>query len=687
MNGMKLALALLSLLFSSNIIIAQDDNSALDYIDRFKQLAMTEQIASGIPASITLAQGIYETGSGTSDLATQAHNHFGIKCKSTWKGATFLHDDDLKQECFRKYDTDEDSYRDHSEYLKKNPRYRSLFELQLTDYKAWAEGLKKAGYATNPAYVKRLVDMVEKYNLQQYTFEAISAKNANDASTEKVVGELIPNADAPSMNSKKNTISGNTSVLKEGSSSEQTVNLGLSGFWAKKGELLLGPALDRNIRYAKLLWLNDLDDMPVPADMFIYTERKRKIGMSEFHMVAPDETMQIISQREAIMLEYLYKYNNMVAGDEVEVGEKLYLRYKSFEGAPRLKASFLSKLDIKTQPVEIVQAKIVEVENPIENQVKPVVEVATETLPHEIAKEAEPAIEPIIVEEKFQSTKPHREDIEFPQEAVTASIEEPSIGTKQVAIGNPNEDKIRDAEKAKLMDELLNSNPIDGTPKKEESKLTLPTEREVERENIVAIAPRMEAKQARTIESSKAIEARVVEAKIPTQEVIQSPTRNYNEQVSDSVKDLKRKFDRIIYAPKPPKRIDTVAKMIAPKLDSIKASTGVKKVEIKKAIPVTKTEVLKKEVISKALKEVKATAIKNERKKNIDKEAASKAKIAKKVIDKKELDKASKKDKSDKKDKSSKKKSSDSENKKDDKKSKATSVKKDLKSEKTKKKK
>jgi hypothetical protein len=135
-------------------------------IEKYKKLAIDEQIRSGVPAAITLAQGIHEAAAGTSELAIEANNHFGIKCKSTWTGMTYLHDDDAKQECFRKYSSAEQSYTDHSDFLRKNNRYSALFELEMTDYIGWATELKRAGYATNPAYVKRLTDIIEKYNLQ-----------------------------------------------------------------------------------------------------------------------------------------------------------------------------------------------------------------------------------------------------------------------------------------------------------------------------------------------------------------------------------------------------------------------------------------------------------------------------------------------------------------------------------------
>ncbi len=141
--------------------------SAQDYIERFKAIAIKEMNSYGIPASITLAQGILESGNGNSSLARDANNHFGIKCNSEWKGRTILKDDDEKDDCFRVYNNPEESFRDHSEFLKRK-RYAALFELDKNDYRGWAMGLKEAGYATNPRYAELLITLVDRYDLSKY---------------------------------------------------------------------------------------------------------------------------------------------------------------------------------------------------------------------------------------------------------------------------------------------------------------------------------------------------------------------------------------------------------------------------------------------------------------------------------------------------------------------------------------
>ncbi|HTI59978.1 glucosaminidase domain-containing protein [Mucilaginibacter sp.] len=152
---------------NSEAIASYRSMTSLEYIDRYKTVAIQEMNLYGIPASITLAQGLFESGSGNSELARVANNHFGIKCNSQWQGKTYYKDDDNHNDCFRVYNNAEDSYRDHSEFLKR-PRYANLFKLDKNDYAGWANGLKAAGYATNPNYPQLLINVIQKYNLDQY---------------------------------------------------------------------------------------------------------------------------------------------------------------------------------------------------------------------------------------------------------------------------------------------------------------------------------------------------------------------------------------------------------------------------------------------------------------------------------------------------------------------------------------
>jgi LysM repeat protein len=248
------------------------DERVKAYVQQYREWAQAEQHRSGVPAAITLAQGIFETDAGGSELATQAKNHFGIKCKKEWTGATFAHDDDAPQECFRKYNTALESYRDHSDYLRTSKRYASCFALQATDYAGWARELRRCGYATNPIYAQKLIKIIEDYNLQDYTVAALKsapktpvmvASAASPVAAAlmaegKKPGEVVPDRDTPTEQPEYGRI-----IRKNG----------MKGFWARSGDVLLEYAIQYKVRYAKLLEINGLPDAPLAKDQFIYLEK------------------------------------------------------------------------------------------------------------------------------------------------------------------------------------------------------------------------------------------------------------------------------------------------------------------------------------------------------------------------------------------------------------------------------
>jgi len=181
---MKIFFSILLFFFSVTLSVAQQDSAVQAYISRYAPLAIDEQIRTGIPAAIKLAQAIHESGAGKGDLALRSNNHFGIKCKSNWTGATAFHDDDEKGECFRAYDSVAVSFRDHSDFLKGSSRYANLFNLEPTDYKGWSDGLRKAGYATNPKYPILLVKLIEEYDLNRFTVEGLAIQNPQPSAIE-----------------------------------------------------------------------------------------------------------------------------------------------------------------------------------------------------------------------------------------------------------------------------------------------------------------------------------------------------------------------------------------------------------------------------------------------------------------------------------------------------------------------
>lgn len=293
--------------------------SPQEYVQKYKDLAIEEMKRMGVPAAITLAQGLLETESGNSDLLLKSNNHFGIKCKSNWTAETVSHDDDAPGECFRKYSCAEDSYRDHSNFLRGNGRYAFLFQLDPTDYKDWAYGLRKAGYATNPKYPDILIKSIETYNLEQYTLEGIDGIPRFDAS--QYAGEkenMVSPAGVAS-----NVV--NIDPLP-GAPISVTIN-GSKALLASKGTSLLAIATEHNINLGKLLSLNDLsNDGLLQKDQYVFLEKKQKEGKQDFCIAQKDETLYDISQKYGIVLQNLYAYNNLTADDFLVEGTKVYLK-------------------------------------------------------------------------------------------------------------------------------------------------------------------------------------------------------------------------------------------------------------------------------------------------------------------------------------------------------------------------
>ena len=342
-------------LFASVAVQAQKEK-AQAYIETYKELAMTEMIRTGIPASITLAQGILESQSGESDLAKTSNNHFGIKCKTEWTGAKTYHDDDEKAECFRVYPTVEDSYKDHSEFLRNRPNYAFLFQIDPTDYDGWAKGLKKAGYATSPTYPQKLMKVIHDYNLQQYSLLALDRKKnggssntvtttlSQPAAENKVIqtpAKEISAAEGPVMSKNDNQESIAIQNAKPVSYPQGVFTINHSKvIFVQEGTSLLAMANQFDIAFSKLLEYNDLSDMDIAdTDRLIFLEKKMKKGINDFHLVQAGETLHAISQAEGVRLENLLEYNRLSKGAAVSTGDKLYLKPMVFSTVQPLKSS------------------------------------------------------------------------------------------------------------------------------------------------------------------------------------------------------------------------------------------------------------------------------------------------------------------------------------------------------------
>lgn len=332
MTGKIKYIALLMFLigtFSSYAQKTQKKKETLDYIDRYKDVAMEEMVKYKIPASITLAQGILESGNGQSKLARQGNNHFGIKCHSDWKGKTMRMDDDAPKECFRVYKNAEESYRDHSKFLKNGSRYAFLFDLKITDYKAWAKGLKKAGYATLPTYAPVLINLIETYNLQQYDEMVVKGKykkkkkeKENKVVTPPVVTDVKQPGEVPVLaNCKVIGMTDDHHFIRE--------NFGVKFVFTKQGDDLDKLAKELKLNKRQLVNYNNLGNKTTFAEgevLYIGPKRRKAAGGYKIHVIQQGETLSQVSRLYAVKLERLYKMNGLDEKTVIQVGQVIKLR-------------------------------------------------------------------------------------------------------------------------------------------------------------------------------------------------------------------------------------------------------------------------------------------------------------------------------------------------------------------------
>lgn len=270
---------------------AKDAYSA--YIARYSPMAVEQMKQYGIPASITLAQGLLESDAGRSSLATKCNNHFGIKCHSDWKGGKMYHDDDARQECFRCYKSADDSFRDHSLFLVNGARYKSLFKLGSTDYKGWAKGLKAAGYATSPTYADKLIELIERYGLDRY-----DSRN----------GVRLKAGQLP-----------HQPLLVNG---QRCVRL-------REGEVLKDIAREYGMQLSMLRRFNEVDrKFTPPAGTLVFLERKKSRADREHrtYVVKKGDSLWSISQQFGVRMKSLASRNRLGDDNPLTVGMTLVLR-------------------------------------------------------------------------------------------------------------------------------------------------------------------------------------------------------------------------------------------------------------------------------------------------------------------------------------------------------------------------
>lgn len=328
-----IAISKFSLLFVVFTIVALSAEAAgsvkqtlEEYVERYKAIAIAHMERYGIPASITMAQGILESDSGNSHLSRSSNNHFGIKCKKNWKGDRVYHDDDAKGECFRAYPSVEASYLDHAEFLDSSPRYDSLFAYPSTDYRSWARGLKAAGYATAPDYAERLVKIIEQHKLYLLDKEdgakIYAANKGATANTEtwfEMQSSALPAVGADAFHVSVNTHEGYTIYR-----TNQTYYV-----IAKEGDTYRGVGRKFGISGRTLCSFNDVaKDAELKAGNIVYIERKKShwLGNVMHHEVRRGETLYSLSQSYAIRERSLARLNRLGRGEVLEQGRLIRLK-------------------------------------------------------------------------------------------------------------------------------------------------------------------------------------------------------------------------------------------------------------------------------------------------------------------------------------------------------------------------
>ncbi len=281
------------------------------YINQYKELAMSQQKQYRIPSSITLAQGLFESGAGRGELASKSNNHFGIKCYNGWTGPRVYHDDDIKDDCFRKYEQVSDSYRDHSIFLTSGVRYSNLFSLDIRDYRGWARGLQSAGYATDQSYANKLIKVIEDFRL--YEFDDLAMGRVNIKVQEPVYTQTRPVAGS----------------RRKPTAHQPYISNGLLYVNARKGDTYYSIAREMGFTLTSLLRYNEVPkDFPLMDGDIVYLQKKNKkmVGKETIHRVQPGESMHSISQIYGVRLKTLYKLNNLGSDYFPNDGDTLKLK-------------------------------------------------------------------------------------------------------------------------------------------------------------------------------------------------------------------------------------------------------------------------------------------------------------------------------------------------------------------------
>ena len=318
LRDMKKTLLAISVVLLSALCMA--DTPQRSYVEKYSGLAIEEMYRTGVPASITLAQGLLESGYGLSELAVKGNNHFGIKCHNTWTGAKVYPDDDMTGECFRKYDSPEESFRDHSDFLRYRDRYKFLFDLDPSDYKGWAYGLRKAGYATDPKYPEKLIRLIEEHEL--YVFDSMQPDEADDDI------QHIPQSPAKLEQAKPLTTR-QREIFRFALSRQMYSQNGVPFVYAEEGETYESIAKSYRLFRKEILKFNDLkEEHELLPGTVVYLQKKKKAahpGLDRF-VVEEGQNLWEISQRFAVRMKNLCRLNGIDEGYVLREGDVLQLR-------------------------------------------------------------------------------------------------------------------------------------------------------------------------------------------------------------------------------------------------------------------------------------------------------------------------------------------------------------------------
>ena len=335
---MKKVLIVLALFLGLTVTAQRETGTPQErYISRYATIAVNEMYRTGVPASITLAQGIIESRSGRSTLAVDGNNHFGIKCHNSWKGKTMLADDDRKNECFRVYDSAEESFRDHSDFLRYRDRYKFLFDFQTTDYKSWAYGLKQAGYATDPAYATKLIQCVEDYNLTRFdrmTVDEALAEGGMEAEAPVMRDEADGIPDSPLKIEAGEILSGKAGEQYSFSLSRTLYSRnGVPYIYAVEGETYASIAKSNHLLLKEILRYNDIPGGgELHAGDIVYLEPKKSKtvrGLDKYIVGEEGESFHAICQRFAVKEKAVRKLNGLPVGYVPKEGDEIVLRPES----------------------------------------------------------------------------------------------------------------------------------------------------------------------------------------------------------------------------------------------------------------------------------------------------------------------------------------------------------------------